>query len=80
MRGTRYLTMRDTGEILGVSRTTVLRWIQSQRLESSIVGTRHRIYPENLFKYLKSLGNSDEEMAHFSKDLYEFLEKKRREK
>lgn len=80
MPNNKYLTIKEIGEILDVTRQAVQQWVVERRLKSSKVGRSYRILPEDLLEYLKGLGNSLGAMINFKKDIEDYLKQKQEAK
>lgn len=77
MPNKKYLSAKDIGKILEVSRQAVQQWVVSGRLKSSKVGRSYRVDPGDLLNYLESLGNSKTAMDKFKKDINSYLQEKK---
>lgn len=73
MPNKKYLSPKEIGEILEVSRQAVQQWVVTGQLKSLIAGRSYRIKPDDLLQYLKDKGNSDYAMKEFEYDINFFL-------
>jgi len=53
----KYYTADEVAEMLKITTTTVLRWMQSKKLKAVKLGNTWRIYDEDLQKFLEERQN-----------------------